>query len=328
MPRHSGKTGKVFAQVGGGELVPWTALADSGSHREFAAATGKYPWKSSPAPLVRINGVRSGLEVTIDNAAANDTVDVTAGKVYLAGQPTDVGAGSVASLDRPATPGNVVINCITVTSAGALALVSGTEGAPGGARGAAGGPPFIPTGSILLAEIALVGTAAAAILASEIDNTVQERADVPGYRIDYFNGKVSTQLALEAIHTGSIPRAVYAQWRVAVFSEVFDLSEWSLDLTKDTADTEGFGDDFKVSVPVMRSWSGSLTGYLTSPFWFQLANRDDYALLKLRTSEDDPYEWQGIANVEWSTAVSATDAVSEDVSFTGVGELKLEPVTE
>lgn len=324
MPRVSGRTGKVFAQVGGGTKFFFLELTNSGDNRKFTS--GKSPWADTPTPRVRINGARSGLKVTVDNAVANDTVDITAGTAYIAGVEKTIAAGSLATLARPLVAGNVLITAITADSTGALAKVAGTEGASGGAIGAAGGQPFIPVGSILLALVALSGTAAAVVLASEIDTTAMERADIPGWEPDFFNGTISLQIPLAAIHTGTVPRKVYAEFTQVTLSEIFDLSEWMVEVSKDTADTFAMGDTFKKAVPVIRSWSGSARGFVVSTYWFDAANRDGYMLVELQYHENAPTKFQGIANVSWSMSVPATGAVTEDIKFTGNGELVEKPI--
>lgn len=328
MPRHSGRTGKVFAQIGGGAQQPWTALTDDGTHRKFSCAAGKFPWQDAPPPRVRINGVRSGLTVVPDPAGANDKVSVASGTVFLAGASASVAGALSTALTRPAAvAGDILINAITINSSGAIAVVAGTSGPPSSTRGAAGAEPYVPVGSILLAMVTLMDDTPAPISSFEIDGTVQERADIPGWEPHHFDGYVTTQLPLPAIHTGDVVRGVYGQWRTAVLAEIFDLQDWNLDLKKDTSETMGFGDVHKKSVPTTRAWSGKMSGFFTSPFWFNQCNQDSYMLLKFRTSEDDEYEWVGLANVDWGVKTGAAAAVTEDISFTGVGELKLQPVS-
>jgi hypothetical protein len=328
MPRHSGKSGKVFAQVGGGTLISWTALTDDGTHRKFSSAAGQYPWKDNPQPQMRIDGVRNGCNVVPDPAGADNLVAYTDGNLFLAGAPVGVTGALSTEATRPAVAGNVVINAATIDSTGAFAWVAGIEGTAGGARGATGGPPYVPAGSILLAEVTLTTDADAPIAAAEIDTSCVERADIPGWTPNHYSGYITTQLPLEAIHTSDLPRSIYGQWRTTQLAEVFDLQSWDLDTKHDTAETNGFGDHMKTAVQTIGSWSGKISGFFTSPFWFELSNRGGYCLLKLRTSEDDQYEWVGLSTIDWGIKVSATAAVTEDISFTGAGQLELLPVLE
>lgn len=326
MARHTGRAGKVFAQIGAGTKYQGIELADSGDHKTFAASATQRPWGDTPKPKIKPNGVLSGLEVIIDNAAANDTVDIKAGTAWLKGVKTTLIAGTLATIARPLVAGQVLITAITLTEAGAFAKVAGTEGAAGGARGAAGGPPFIPTTSIELGEVALFGLPAAVITADEIDTAGAERGFIPGFEPDHVNGAGIASIILEAKHTATTARKVYADFRVTQLAEVGGVREWSLDVGKDTAETMAMGDTYKKSVPTFRNWSGKLSCYFDNPFWFELCDRDGYAQIKLRSDENDPFEFVGIANVEWGIKAPSSDVVTEDVSFTGNGPVQLLPV--
>lgn len=325
MSRHSGRDGQVFAQIGGGTEFNAVLLTDKGDHLTYEVPnlTTQKPWGDTPAPKIRPNGILDGLQVTVDNAAANDAVDITAGTAFLVGLVATIGAGTVTPCLRPAAPGEVRINYITLLEAGTFAIVAGTSGAPGGARGAAGGPPFVPVGSILVGVVTLFGTAAAPIVAGEIDNTGQERGDIPGFDPRHFKGQAVASAALETIHTGTTTRRVYWTGKKVDMGPIGNVSQWQLTVDKEVVETHAMGDLYKASVSSFLSWSGSLTAFFDSPYWFQLSNRSGMALLKLRTQSTDPYEWVGTAHMSWDVTTPSDGAVEETANFTGNGPIEL-----
>ena len=124
------------------------------------------------------------------------------------------------------------ISSVTITSAGAIAIVAGTEGTSfSESRGVIGGPPFIPTTSIEVAQVRLDSATAAAITADEIfvtPGTHQEWYNYPTWTVESFDvennilgyaGVLFTS-ALPLIHTGSLPKKVYAQYYTPTFAEV------------------------------------------------------------------------------------------------------------
>lgn len=202
-----------------------SALTDSGDATLFSSDATLFSKKSGHAPDVRPNGLITGGAVIAAVSASNNVVDVAALSCYLAGVKTAVAAATDQTCARAAT--NVSkINSITITSAGAIAVVAGTDGATAAlseTRGAAGGPPLIPVGSIELAQVRYTGNTAAPVAAAEIFQVVglhQERYDYPIYTIDYATASVSFASPLPLIHTGSLPKKVYASYADPIFADV------------------------------------------------------------------------------------------------------------
>lgn len=194
-----------------------SALTDSGDHKTFSSQADLFSESAGHAPDVRPNGVITGGAVSVAASAVDNAVDVAALSCYLAGVKTAVSAGTDKTITRPAT--NVSkVNSITVNSSGALAVVAGTDGSTSAfseTRGAAGGPPFIPVGSIELAQVRVVTSAAAAITADQLFQVVgthHERYDYPSFDINNATGTVVFDDALPLSHTGSLPKGVYASY--------------------------------------------------------------------------------------------------------------------
>lgn len=216
----------------GQELNVMAALTDSGDHKIFTSAA--YPWskRSGYEPSIKPDGLETGGVIT--PGAAVDKVAVAALTCYLAGVKVSVGADSALSVSRPAASpaGYLKVVSITVNSAGALAVVAGTDGETLSAtRGAAGGPPLIPVGSIEIGQVTLTSSTSAIVLSSEISQapgTSQEKYDYPTWSIDYFTGKITFASALPAIHAGSPAtyKGVYAQVYEPVFSDFEPVSDF------------------------------------------------------------------------------------------------------
>ncbi|KZZ67867.1 hypothetical protein A3765_18555, partial [Oleiphilus sp. HI0130] len=180
--------------------------------------------RSGFSPVVRPDGLATGGVVTAAISGSNDVVDVAALTAYVGGTLQTVAGQADVSITRGLTTDTHNITSITVTSGGAVVSVSGTDGtAFTETRGSAGGPPYIPTTSVEIAQVRTTSVTAAPITASEIFQVVgvhQERTDFPIYEIDYLNGRVEFSAALAAIHTGDAIKKVYASYAEPIFTDV------------------------------------------------------------------------------------------------------------
>lgn len=216
----------------GQSLVAMAAMTDSGDQQTFTL-TGSTVWssKSGYDPKIYPNGLVTGGAVAPAVSGTNDKVDVAALTCYLAGVLTSVAAAADTSITRPATA-KAKIDSITVTSAGAIAVVAGTDGNDTTfveTRGAAGGPPFIPVGSIEIAQVRVTSNTAAKVITDQIFSVVgvhQERYDYPLFDAfplgdaTHTTGYISFGAALSKIHTGSVVKGVYAQVYTPILAEV------------------------------------------------------------------------------------------------------------
>lgn len=213
----------------GQDLVPFVALTDQGDHMDFRSSDPLWSKREGYEPNVKPNGLATGGTVT--PGTDNDKVAVAALTCYLAGELKSVSASSGLTITRATSTDTHIKNSITVTSAGVLAVIAGTDGtAFSETRGAAGGPPLIPVDSIEIAQVHLTSNVAAPILANEIKQVIGthvERYDYPTWTVNAYNvesgniGNAGIKFAspLPLIHTGSIPKAVYAQYYEPSFTE-------------------------------------------------------------------------------------------------------------
>ncbi len=249
----------------GQAAVAMSALTDSGGATVFTSAAATWSGRSGYAPVVRPDGLLTGGAIT--PAVTNNVVNVAALTCNLAGVVTSV-AGAPVTITRPA--GNVAkVISITVTSAGALAALAGTDGATTAfveTRGAAGGPPFIPVGSIEIGQVRVTSSTAAAVAASGIFSVVGlhvERADFPLFDLDYTKGAARFLAALPAIHTGSLPKGVYASYASPIFGEVALASDFvPPETSHSVSSTQIYGTTLGSTSSTLGQ--GSFTAYLTN----------------------------------------------------------------
>ena len=214
---------------GGQSFTAMSSLTDSGDHTLFTSTASLWSKKTGYAPDVRPNGLISGGAVIPAAAGGNNNVDVAALSCYLAGVKSSVSASANVAASRGATLASRITS-ITVTSAGAIAAVAGTEGASfSETRAAAGGPPLIPAGSIEVAQVRLASLTAAPVQDSEVFAVVgvhQERWDYPLWEENTAEGTITFNAALPLIHTGNIAKAVYASYAEPIFSDVARSSDF------------------------------------------------------------------------------------------------------
>jgi len=124
--------------------------------------------------------------------------------------------------------------------------VAGTDGtAFSETRGAAGGPPLIPVGSIEIGQVRTTSATAAVVLSSEINQVVgvhQERYDYPVFSTDYLLGTMTFAAALPLIHTGVVAKAVYARVATPIFAEIARAKDWVPAETTNSANSEQYYD--------------------------------------------------------------------------------------
>ena len=208
----------------GQTVYPMEALTDSGDATIFTSNAVKFSGVAGRAPDVRPNGLATGGTISTAVSGSNDVVDVAALTCYLAGVKTSVTAGIDTAITRPVT--NVAkINSITVTSAGAIAVIAGTDGTDANfvaGRGAAGSAPYIPVGSIEIGQIRIASSTAAAITDAQIFQVIgqhQERYDYPLYTINSGDAQIEFYDALPVIHTGDLAKGVFASYADPIFIE-------------------------------------------------------------------------------------------------------------
>ena len=237
----------------GQNAVAMSALTNSGDETTYTSAATLWSGKSGYAPVVRPNGLLTGGAVSVH--ADNDKVTVAALTCNLQGVVTSVSAGT-GTITRPASDKAKVCS-ITINAAGSIAVVAGTA--------ATGGPPLIPVDSIEIAQVRVTTSAAGAVAASEIYQVVglhTERADFPLWDTNYDAGSVTFLSALPEIHTGVIPKKVYASYASPIFADVALASDFvPPETSHSVTSTQVYGTTLGSTASTLGQ--GTFTAYLT-----------------------------------------------------------------
>lgn len=210
-------------------------MTDSGDQTTFSASFSPLSQASGYAPTIAPYGLKTGGAITPDTT--NDQVNVAAMTVLAPGMTgadasgvVSIGAASGVSITRGLTTDTHNITSITVDSTGTVTAVSGTDGtAFSETRGATGGPPYIPVGSIEIGQVRTTSVTAGLITTGEIlqiPGSTMERSDYPVYSVDYANGEITFVSALDTIHTGDVPKKVYIKGATPLFAPIPKGSEW------------------------------------------------------------------------------------------------------
>lgn len=258
-----------------------TTLTNSGDETTFTSSASLWSRRAGYAPVVLPNGLLTGGAVTPATAATNNTVDVAALTLNLNGVVTSVAATAATSITRPATAVSKV-NSITVNSSGSVVVVAGTDGSTTAfseTRGAAGGPPLIAVDSVEIAQVRVTSNTAAVITTAQVFAVVgthTERADYPLFDINYSGGKVTFLAALPEIHTGSVPKRVYASFAAPIFSDIQLASDFvPPETTHSLTSVQVYGTTLGSTASTLNQ--GSFTAYLqdgVADGLVQLKNQD------------------------------------------------------
>lgn len=209
---------------GGQNTFTMTALTDSGDAKLFESGEELWSQAAGVAPVVRPDGILTGAAIT--PATGNDSIDVAAFTAFISGQEVAVSAQAAVSVVRASTLTHM-INSVVCDAAGSVSVIQGTEGSSFvETRGSAGGPPYVPVGSIEVGQVRLSSDTAAPVQMTgeifQLPNRNQEVADFPVAETDYINGAVQFSSALPKIHTGDVTKGVYASFATPEFIEAYD----------------------------------------------------------------------------------------------------------
>lgn len=248
---------------GGQSFTAMTALTNSGDETTFTSAASLWSNRAGYAPVVRPNGLLTGGAIT-PHASDNDKVNVAALTLNLNGVVTSVNAGT-ATITRGVSTDTHNITSITINSSGAITAVSGTDGtAFSETRGAAGGPPLIAVDSVEIGQVRTTSVTAGLVTAAEIFQVVgthTERADFPLYTVNYQSGSVTFLAALPEIHTGTLPKKVFASYYAPIFADVSLASDFvAPETTHSVTSTQIYGTTLGSTASTLGQ--GSFTAYL------------------------------------------------------------------
>lgn len=222
----------------GQTLNAFAAMTDAGAHTVHTISGGTvWSGKSGYAPDVRPNGVVSGRNLGSPTSSENDKVDVADFTAYSKGVLKTVSTSTPGSITRASSAGVSKVNSVTMTDAGVIAVVVGTQGATAAfseVRDAAGGPPLIPADSVELFQVRTTSSTAGEIDDDEIfqvDGTHFERFDSPTWEENNTgdgnaaatagekNAHIKFESALAASHTGPLAKKAYIKYYAPIMSD-------------------------------------------------------------------------------------------------------------
>jgi len=217
-----------------GDFFDFQALTNDGDNKVFTSGSDLWSGRSGYEPEVRPNGVITGGDAT--PGESDDTVAIAALTAYLAGVKESVSSQEL-TVTRP-TSDVAKIDSVTLDPSASLVVVEGSEGSDqtfSEERGAGGGPPWIPTDSIEIAQVRMTSSAAAPLTKDQIKQkpgTHIEYYDVPTWEEYMYGGEVEFNSALPTIHSdddGSTKKtkAIHASW----WEPSFKVQPYSSDFT-------------------------------------------------------------------------------------------------
>jgi len=244
-----------------------TLMTDSGDGKKFTTPLSPWSKKEGSEYEVTPDGVLTGGAIVPAISGANNLVDIAALSCYLAGVSTPVAAANDTAITR-AVADVACINSVTVTSLGAIAVIKGTDSADASfseIRGGAGGPPFIPVGSIEVGQVRVASNVAAAIAANEIHTvhgTHTERSTFPGWEENAANGSVIFDDTLPSIHTGSVRKGVAIDYSIPSYAPIPIAGDYKPSSNSHNVSSESFYDNKTVGSTTTTLGQGGFTAKL------------------------------------------------------------------
>jgi hypothetical protein len=339
MARKTGKNAKVEVEVGT-VFYAMAALSTVASpaadvRKKFTTSATYLSDGEKLQPVVRLDGVISGFVITPGTAV--NSIDYSAGTLYIQGTLVTVVAGTITGLIRPTVNGQVHITVLTVDIDGNVNKDLGSAGVAGGARGAAGGAPFLPIDEVLIGYLNMIyydGSASGGV--AEIDSETKERAILPSPQILYHDGGGSnptnvgaivfaSQLPLihaaTAAGAGTDRRNVYASYYDVTFEELPESMDFSF--TDDIAviKSKAYGDIYEESSLSTATWS--MTG---TTYWDRVKDLIDLIKstkrwVKLFPDADETEFWVGRGVFKANRNVPLDGNLDAAVTIEGSGQL-------
>ena len=322
----------VFYESGQSQQA-FAAMSDAGAHTVYTLTAKPWSQVAGYEYTVVPYGLATGGTVTPAVSTTNNLVDVAALTAYMAAATgasattglLTVNATTDISCTRGSSTNTHIVNAITISSAGAIAVVAGTATtAFSTTRGAAGGPPAIPLGSAEIAHVSFTSTAAAAVASSEISQIVgtsQERYDYPVWSENPIEGKITFAAALPVIHGTAVgvptaTKPVYAKVATPVFAEIPRARAWVPAETSNSVSSEQYYDgtigSFSSSLN-QASFEVSLNDGITDAM---LGKKGQNLLFKFSPDKNKaPYQiTQGVLGVARTFGVGANPSATVTVS--------------
>jgi len=198
-------------------------LTQNAGGTQYTSGEALWSNNGTKKPVVRVNGIISGGKMT--PGASAEEVDIEAAVVNLNGAVVSVPSATLSAVRATPTDTHKISSVVVDSGTLQYAIVTGLDSTSfSEARGAAGGPGYIPVDEIEVGQVRLGSNASAVVEESEIfqvPEVHQELASFPGYAIDFRTGAVVPDEAFVASHTGDVRRKVYASFNTATLTNLF-----------------------------------------------------------------------------------------------------------
>ncbi len=249
---------------GGQNQSALAALSDSGDATTFESGAELWSRRSGYAPEIRPDGVITGGAGTPSVSGSSNMVDVSALTAFVEGVSV-VAAAEVGLMCARASIDTHIVYSITTDSIGTITANAGSESTTfSEVRGSAGAPPLIAVDEVELFQVRYSSAVSAPIKPSEIFQVVgvhRERYDLPIYEPNYRNGNVVFNSALPLIHTGSVPKNVYASFAEPIFADVPKGTDYvPTETSHSTSSTQIYGSTLGSTSSTLNQ--GGFTAYL------------------------------------------------------------------
>ncbi len=291
-------------------------------------------WNGDPAYKAtwRLQGIAG--EASISPASGNDAVQTPAISYFkdnssptpsTAAADTNIALGS-----RPASGKAAQYLILLDLDDGTMSIskgadISGTTAALLDTYGSeAGKIPLAAVDKLIVGLIKTAITASQPVTAEEITYVngagvlLQERSDIPGGKENLLEGGVLFDEALQACHTGAIPRVVYATFysQKTVLADVADLINWKQSITRGLVSMPGKGDNPATSeISSTEAVTGSAAVYMCGRKMFDLFRKGAGYVQLFQDTRDTASYYEGAAI--WSSFDENNDeaAIVNNINF-------------
>lgn len=346
MSRITGRKGEVYIPLSKGISMSNQRLQVDASKEiqgvtytsRFYETSSRTSWNKGETISVRLQGIVG--EATITPGTAVDSIDVSAFQYYDDNGTVNTATAATLTLSARDATGAQWASIWVANASGTVGYTLGTVSASTTTHSetwaALAGPAYISTVQTLIGLWKIAAGSATTTLASELlyslptaGTFVQERSDVPTFTVLPMEGGVLLTTALLGCHTGGAARTLYATFydQYPIMAKIGDVDGWTLAGTNDTIMMEA-QNDFSPETELSSSvkWSGTMSRfYVGDENIFATAMHRKTAIVRLYPTGDSTTKYYEGAIVikSWGVDVSVGNAVKENISFDGDGNLEL-----
>jgi hypothetical protein len=313
----SGTKAEIYRSISTPIQSAWTKMTWASGCLSASVSDNFWLNVGNTYPLqVRKNGVLNCSGVGLFASSTADEINTSQIQVYLNGASTTIAAGSVTAVAQATVTGTQIVHAIVYSSTG-LAKISGTSGVASATRGAAGGPPYITSGAILLGYVVRAKTGFTGVItAAEISTTSYDgrewaNAGAPNFLLPP-KGEIRYSRAMPLIHgTSGTPLAASLYFRGYSHAgneiKVANAKNWSLGTTQNREESKNQNDPYAGNDGGVRSFSFSADTYIKTA---------DHAIFNQNIDSDTDSDYYIKAYIDQNTVVYYAFQCGLDIDLT------------